>query len=143
MINKVTMSQSTNKQQEQQETVHSGKQAVRLCVKKWYQNSDQGIWIVKGYTLDKKKNAIELWIFMDDDEFDIDLRVLENNPLQGRWGYTPHVDFKKTKTDKGINPEDMSFFPPKSAKCKRPSKAEEYIHKGTWIHGSSLHSKEI
>ena len=75
MINKVTMSQSTNKQQEQQETVHSGKQAVRLCVQKWYQNSDQGIWIVKGYTLDK------LWIFMDDDEFDIDRRVLENNPL--------------------------------------------------------------
>jgi hypothetical protein len=30
---------------------------------------------VKGYTLDK------LWIFMDDDEFDIDRRVLENNPL--------------------------------------------------------------
>lgn len=93
----------------------------------------QGVWVVEGYTPDKKKVTTEIWFFADDDEIGIDRRVLENNPLQGRWGYAPHVDLKKAKRDVGIDPNDMWFFPPESARCKIPSKMEEYIHRGTWI----------
>jgi hypothetical protein len=104
-----------------------------ISVQKDRKKEFQGVWVVEGYTPDKKKNAVELWIFADEDETGIDRRVLENNPLQGRWGYAPHVDLKKAKKDKGIAPEDMWFFPPTSAKCKIPSNMEEYIHRGTWI----------
>lgn len=93
----------------------------------------QGVWVVDGYTPDKKKETTELWIFADDDELGIDRQVLENNPLQGRWGYAPHVDLKKATKDEGIDPKDMWFFPPKSAKCKIPPNMEEYIHRGTWV----------
>ena len=87
----------------------------------------QGVWVVDEYTLDKKKASTEVWIFYDDDELGIDHRVLENNPLQGTWGYAPRIDPRKAKKS------DMWFFPPKSAKCKIPSNKEEYNHKGTWI----------
>lgn len=51
----------------------------------------QGQWVVDGYTIDKKKTCTEVWIFADDDEMGIDKRVLENNPMQGTWGYKKHV----------------------------------------------------
>ena len=92
----------------------------------------QGLWVVDGYTIDKKKASDEIWFFLDADG-EIDRRVLENEPLQGRWGYAPHVGAKKAKLGKGIDPKDVWFFPPKSAKCKIPSAMEEYIHMGTWV----------
>ena len=59
----------------------------------------------------------EVWIFRDDDELGIDKRVLQNNPLQGRWGYAPSVK-KKIRgrkviiMQKVIDVQDMWFFPP-------------------------------
>lgn len=87
----------------------------------------QGVWVVDGYTLDKRKESTEIWIFYDNDERGIDRRVLENNPLQGTWGYAPGVNPRKAEI------KDMWFFPPKSAKCKIPPSKQEYNHKGTWI----------
>ena len=87
----------------------------------------QGVWVADGYTLDKKKASTEIWIFYDNDEQDIDRRVLENNPLQGTWGYAPGVDPRKAEI------KDRWFFPPKSARCKIPPTKQEYNHKGTWI----------
>ncbi len=87
----------------------------------------QGVWVADGYTLNKRKPSTEIWIFYDDDEKGIDRRVLENNPLQGSWGYAPGVNPRKA----GI--QDMWFFPPASARCKIPAQVKEYNHKGTWI----------
>mmetsp|Transcript_26264 Transcript_26264/g.56317 ORF Transcript_26264/g.56317 Transcript_26264/m.56317 type:complete len:191 (+) Transcript_26264:102-674(+) len=87
----------------------------------------QGVWVVDKYTLDKKLDSVEVWIFFDDDEIGIDPRVLENNPTQGTWGYAPKADPDKA------GPQDMWFFPPKSAKCKILSSKKKYNHKGTWI----------
>ncbi|KAL3913644.1 MAG: hypothetical protein SGARI_000552 [Bacillariaceae sp.] len=91
----------------------------------------QGQWVVDGYTIDKKKTCTEVWIFADDDEMGIDKRVLENNPMQGTWGYKKHV--KASRDDQKIQPSDMVFFPSKAAKCRIPSDQQEYIHRGTWI----------
>jgi len=87
----------------------------------------QGEWVVDGYTLDKKKVSTEVWIFRDNDKLGIDRRVLENNPLQGLWGYAPNVDPRKAVS------KDMWFFPPKSAMCKIPGGIQEYSHEGTWV----------
>jgi hypothetical protein len=88
----------------------------------------QGVWVIEGYTLDKKKSSTEVWIFYDDDVLGIDRRVLENNPLQGTWGYAPNVrDVRK------VEPHDMWFFPPKSAGCKIPVGMQEYNIKGIWV----------
>jgi hypothetical protein len=88
----------------------------------------QGVWVIEGYTLDKKKSSTEVWIFYDDDVLGIDRRVLENNPLQGTWGYAPNVrDVRKVET------HDMWFFPPKSAGCKIPVGMQEYNIKGIWV----------
>ena len=88
----------------------------------------QGVWVVEGYSIDKKKSSTEVWIFRDDDVLGIDRRVLENNPLQGTWGYAPNV-----RNVRKAEPHDIWFFPPKSAKCKIPVGMQEYIHKGIWI----------
>lgn len=86
-----------------------------------------GEWVVEGYTLDNKKHSSEVWIFRDDDALGISRSVLENNPLQGTWGYAPSVDPRKAR------PQDIWFFPPRSAKCKIPAIVQEYNHKGTWV----------
>ena len=96
-------------------------------VKKDRDKEFQGVWVADCYTLDKRKPSDEIWIFYDDDEKGIDRRVLENNPLQGSWGYAPEVEPRKAEI------QDMWFFPPKSARCKVSSKFEDYNHKGTWI----------
>lgn len=88
----------------------------------------QGRWITDGYQLDSKKNPVEIWIFYDNDKIPIDRRVLENNPLQGRWGYAPSVNVPSK-----AQPEDMWFFPPKSAKAKIPPEFEDYKHQGIWV----------
>ena len=87
----------------------------------------QGVWAVEGYTLDSKQKSTEIWIFRDNDVRGIDRRVLENNSLQGTWGYAPEVDPRKAE------PKDIWFFPPKSAKCKIPPNMHEYNHRGTWV----------
>jgi hypothetical protein len=88
----------------------------------------QGRWVTDGYQLDSKKDPVEIWIFYDNDEIPIDRRVLENNPLQGRWGYAPSV-----KVPSRARPEDMWFFPPKSARAKIPTEFEDYKHQGIWV----------
>jgi len=89
----------------------------------------QGVWVVEGYTIDKRQESTELWIFWDNDPEGIDRRVLENNPLTGTWGYAPGVVDHKSANQ----PRDLWFYPPASARCRIPEHLQEYNHRGTWV----------
>ncbi|KAG7371765.1 ubiquitin family protein [Nitzschia inconspicua] len=77
----------------------------------------------------------EVWIFRKDDPQGIDSRVLEENPIQGKWGYAPAVKKKKRgdKTiilQKNIDPLDMWFYPPNTKDSDIPSNCTIM---GDWI----------
>ncbi|KAG7342661.1 ubiquitin family protein [Nitzschia inconspicua] len=77
----------------------------------------------------------EVWIFRKDDPQGIDSRVLNENPIQGKWGYAPAVKKKKRgdKTiilQKNIDPLDMWFYPPNTKESDIPSNCTIM---GDWI----------
>ncbi|KAL3923279.1 MAG: hypothetical protein SGILL_001746 [Bacillariaceae sp.] len=77
----------------------------------------------------------EVWIFRDDDPQGIDERVLEKNPLKGKWGYGPAVKKKKRGAtvkilQKNIDAQDMWFFHPNAKESDIPDNCTVM---GEWV----------
>ncbi|KAL3924630.1 MAG: hypothetical protein SGILL_000931 [Bacillariaceae sp.] len=107
----------------------------------------QGVWQTAKFSLataakrsgkrnqELSKDPEEVWIFRDDDPQGIDPRVLEKNPLKGKWGYGPAVKKKKRGAkniilQKNIDPQDMWFFHPNTKDAEIPSNC---VVMGEWI----------
>ena len=100
------------------------------------------IWSIPNFRFDRsastQSNAkpVELWIFYDDDPIELDERVVRNNPTQGTWGYSSHVemehllrdDTRRPKKSQGpIKHSDLIIVPPN----ERPPRGMQCM--GIWV----------